>query len=576
MAQRDKKTLHRPGRAGRIDLVRSYDLLVIGGGVNGTGIARDAAMRGLATMLVEKKDFASGSSGANSGMIHGGIRYLMDDPQVTRLACLDSGYIQKIAPHLLFRIPFLYPVMPSRPGAPTLRDRAFLYGAETYFEAYDRYQPLKNGKPHTRLSDAELHELEPGIVADTMGAVTMDEYGIDPFRLCTLNARSAALHGATVRNHAQVVRLLRDGPRVVGAEVQDVRSGTTEEVPARAVFNAGGPWAPKIAALAGVDVRIRPGKGVHLTLDRRLSNYGIICKAVDGRDVFVMPHEDSSIIGTTDDDFYGDPDDLSVSQDEVEYLLQAVEHTFPIVRKARILRAWAGVRPTVYAYGPLEDALSRDHRIHDHETDGAPGFYSIVGGKLASFRAMAEEAVDLVARKLGNTAACATHRVPLPGGEAPAAPADVLAREHAVPPFAAARIAYRHGAEAERVLAIAEADPDLRGLACSCEGVALAELAFSLREEFAESLTDLRRRCRLAMGICQGARCAGTAAALLGRERSLDHASALREAATLLDERWKGNRPVLSGDALPQAELLQGTYGTTGGLWREGDETPWR
>jgi len=121
---------------------------------------------------------------------------------------------------------------------------------------------------------------------------------------------------------------------------------------------------------------------------------------------------------------------------------------------------------------------------------------------------------DLVARKLGNTAACATHRVPLPGGEAPAAPADVLAREHSVPPFAVARIAYRHGAEAERVLAIAEADPDLRGLACSCEGVALAELAFSLREEFAESLTDLRRRCRLGMGVCQGARCAGTAAAL--------------------------------------------------------------
>src|SRR5207253_2519021 len=293
--------------------VRSYDLLVIGGGVNGTGIARDAAMRGLRTMLVEKKDFAAGSSGANSGMIHGGIRYLMTDPQVTRLSCLDSGYIQKIAPHLLFRIPFLYPVQPSRPGHPSLKDRAFLYGADIYFEAYDRYQPLKNGKAHTRLTD---------------------------------------------------------------------------EVRARVVFNAGGPWAPRIAALAGVEVKIRPSKGVHVTLDRRLSNYGIICKAIDGRDVFVMPHEDSSIIGTTDDDFYGDPDDLFVTQDEVQYLLQAVEHTFPAVRKARVLRAWAGIRPTLYAYGPLEDALSRDHAIYDHEKDGAPGFFSIVGGKLASFRAM--------------------------------------------------------------------------------------------------------------------------------------------------------------------------------------------
>jgi glycerol-3-phosphate dehydrogenase len=555
--------------------VQSYDLLVIGGGVNGTGIARDAAMRGLRTMLVEKKDFAAGSSGANSGMIHGGIRYLMADPQVTRLACLDSGYIQRIAPHLLFRIPFLYPVLLDTPGEPTLKDRAFLYGAEVYFESYDRYQPLKNGKMHTRLTDAELHELEPGIAQGTLGAVTMDEYGIDPFRLCTLNARSAAAHGATVRNHTQVTRFLRDGAAVVGAEVRDLRTGRTEEVRARCVFNAGGPWAPKIAALAGVEVKIRPGKGVHLTLDRRLSNYGIICKAVDGRDVFVMPHEDSSIIGTTDDDFYGDPDDLYVTRDEVEYLLQAVQHTFPAVRQARVLRAWAGVRPTLYAYGPLEDALSRDHAIYDHEKDGAPGFFTIVGGKLASFRAMAQEAVDAVARKLGNSSECTTHKVALPGGEVAPPEAEVLSRKHAVPAFAAARIAYRHGAEAERVLAAAEEEPELRAVACSCEGVTFAELAFSLREEFAESLADLRRRCRLAMGVCQGTRCAGPAAAFLAVERQLGAEPALAGLTALLDERWKGNRAVFSGDALAQAELLQGTYFTTGALGRDGAR-PWR
>src|SRR5205085_5063159 len=249
----------------------------------------------------------------------------------------------------------------------------------------------------------------------------------------------------------EVRRRLREGAAVVGAEIRDLHSGQTEEVHARCVFNAGGPWAPKIAALADVEVKIRPGKGAHVTLDRRLSNYGIICKAVDGRDVFVMPHEDSSIVGTTDDDFYGDPDDLYVTSDEVEYLMQAVEHTFPAVRQARVLRAWAGVRPTLYAYGPLEDALSRDHRIHDHEKDGAPGFFTIVGGKLASFRAMAQEAVDAVARRLGNSAACTTHQVALPGGEAPAPPAETLSREHAVTAFAAARISYRHGAEAEEV-----------------------------------------------------------------------------------------------------------------------------
>jgi glycerol-3-phosphate dehydrogenase len=405
----------------------------------------------------------------------------------------------------------------------------------------------------------------------------MDEYGIDPFRLCTLNARSAAAHGATIRNHTRVTRFLRDGPLVTGAELEDARSGAREEVHAAAVVNAGGPWAPRIAELAGVTLRIRPGKGVHLTLDRRLSNYGIICRAVDGRDVFVMPHEDSSIIGTTDDDFYGDPDELTVSQDEVEYLLQAVEHTFPSVRKARVLRAWAGVRPTLFAYGPLEDALSRDHRIYDHEEDGAPGFYSIVGGKLASFRAMAEEAVDLIARKAGNSERCRTHEVPLPGGEAAAPPAEALGKEHTVPSYAAARISYRHGAEAERILALTEERPELRAFACSCEGVTFAELVFSLRTEFASSLTDLRRRCRLGMGVCQGARCAGPATALAAQELKLSHDAALAETTALLDERWKGHRPVLAGDGMAQAELFQCTYYATSALPRgKTPERPWR
>src|ERR1041384_5426337 len=426
--------------------VKSFDVVVIGGGVNGTGIARDAAMRGLSVCLVEKKDFAAGSSGANTGMIHGGARYLLHDAKVTKLSCLDSGYIQKIAPHLLFRIPFLIPLLRS---GHELFDRAYAYGVECYFEEYDKYQPLKNGKPHTRLSDQELHELEPGIIEGTAGAVTMDEYGIDPFRLCTLNARSAADHGAEVRTHSQVTKL---------SKAWQVELNGSETVQASVVFNAAGPWAPKVAALAGVELKIRPGKGVHVTLDRRLSNYGIICKAIDGRDVFVMPHEDSSIVGTPDDAFYGDPDELTVSHDEIEYLLTAVERTFPAVRQARVLRAWAGVRPTLFQYGPLEDRLSRDHKIYDH----GDGFFSIVGGKLASFRAMAEDAVDVVSHHLSKGARCETHRKPLPGGGAPAPSAEELSRKYDVPAFAAARAAYRHGSEVSQVLQLAEDRPELR------------------------------------------------------------------------------------------------------------------
>src|SRR5207302_10817287 len=160
-----------------------------------------------------------------------------------------------------------------------------------------------------------------------------------------------------------------------------------------------------------------------------------------------------------------------------------------------------------------------------------------------------------VARERGNSTACSTHREALPGGEAPPPSADQLAREHVVPTFAAARISYRHGAEAERVLRLAADEPDLRALACPCEGVTLAELAFSLREEFADSLGDLRRRCRLAMGVCQGTRCAAPSAALVQRERRLPFASAIAELTSLLDYRWKGNRSVPAGEAPPAAEM---------------------
>ncbi|MBZ0253479.1 MAG: FAD-dependent oxidoreductase, partial [Candidatus Methylomirabilis sp.] len=188
-----------------------YDLIVIGGGVNGAGIARDAAMRGLSTLLLEKYDFAAATTGASSGMIHGGLRYLQRDVGTTALSCLDSGYIQKIAPHLLFRIPFLYPVRDFGPAA-----RVMIELVETYFSIYDRYQPLKNGRPHVRLSRQECLEIEPGLNPDIVGGVSMDEYGIDPYRLVVANAVSAHEAGATVMNHTEVTDFVKEGGRVVG------------------------------------------------------------------------------------------------------------------------------------------------------------------------------------------------------------------------------------------------------------------------------------------------------------------------------------------------------------------------
>jgi glycerol-3-phosphate dehydrogenase len=534
-----------------------YDVVIIGGGVNGTGIARDASLRGMKVALVEKKDFAAGASGANSGMIHGGIRYLRTDPHVTELACIDSGYIQRIAPHLLFRVPLIFPVL--RKGAePALGEQAYLYAAEVLFSAYDRYQPYKRGKPSTRLTVEETLSLEPAIRPEIIGAVTTDEWGIDPQRLCALNALDAETHGATLLTHTRVIGLPKgQGGELLGVEV--LRNGHRELLRARAVVNAGGPWASLVASLAGVDVKLRPGKGVHLTLDRRLSNYGVITNAIDGRQIFLYPHETTSTIGTTDDDYFGDRDDIAITQDEVEYLIESIAYIVPSVRQARVLSAWAGVRPTLYDFGPTEDALSREHEVIRHDAAGVPNFYSLLGGKLASYRIQSEELTDLLARDLGNAEPCRTHLLPLPGGESLPAASDV-ARAYGVAEIAASRAIYRHGAMAPNVLAAINDEPWLGEMLCPCEQVTYAEARHCLREEHVANLSDLRRRCRLGIGQCQGLRCAERAASLWRHERKLSAGEARAELDRFLRSRFESQRPVLDGAGLGQQELVRGSW----------------
>jgi glycerol-3-phosphate dehydrogenase len=538
----------------------AYDVIVLGGGVNGSGVARDCAMRGLRVLLLEKADFGVGASGNSSGMIHGGIRYMLTDRKVTALACRDSGYIQRIAPHLLFRIPFLMPFV-SRGEEATLRDRAEWYGTEVYVGTYDLFQPLKRGKPSARLSAEELYALEPGLRPGLRGAVTLDEWGIDAFRLCMLNALDARARGAHVRTWTEAREVLREGGRVRGVRFRDVLTGEEGEAHAPVVFNAAGAWSPALARRSGVPVPMRPGKGVHVTLDRRLSNYGVICAAVDGRQMFTMPHENETIIGTTDDDYYGDPDDLEATNDEVEYLLEGAASLVPDVRRARISRAWCGLRTTIYAYGPNEDALSREHQLHDGAAHGAAGLLSIVGGKLASYRAQSEEATDRIVELLGRPPVpCRTHEEPLPGGDEVPDP-EVLAREWPVAAPVAARLVYRHGSRAREILQLLEEDPRLGLVLCRDEAILAAEVVHCVRHELVRRLQDLRRRCRLGVGACAGVDCARTAAQLAGRELGWGADRIRAELGDLLDQGWRERRAILDGAQLAQEELVRGATG---------------
>lgn len=537
----------------------SYDVIILGGGVNGLGTARDCAQRGLRVLLLEKGDLASGASGASSGMIHGGPRYMLSDPAVTRLAATDSGFIQAIAPHLLFRVPFLLPFT-SKGAAPGPWERAVHYATEAFFGAYDAFQPLKRGQPSARLTAAELYALEPGLRPGLHGAVTFDEWGIDGHRLCVVNALAAREHGAEVRTWTEAREVLREGGRVTGVRWLDALTGETGVARAPVVFNATGAWSPGLAARSGATVRMRPGKGVHLTLDRRLSDFAVVCAAIDGRQMFVYPHEDETWIGTTDDDFHGDPDDLEVTHDEVEYLLAGAASLLPAVRQARVTRAWCGLRTTLHAWGPNEDALSREHELCDHAAEGAAGLLSLVGGKLASYRVQAEEATDRILALLGHAPVpCRTHQVALPGGEARPDVAALAARHQVAAPVVA-RVAYRHGARAEAVLRLCDEDPRLRLVVCRDAGLLAAEVVHCLRHELVRRLRDLRSRCKLAVCGCGGLDCARLAAQLAGRELGWSAGQVRAELADLLEVGWRERRVVLDGAQLQQEELLRGAH----------------
>jgi glycerol-3-phosphate dehydrogenase len=516
----------------RDDPDTDVDLVVIGGGVNGVGVARDATMRGLTVALFERNDLAFGASGNSSGMIHGGPRYLTYDPAVTRSSCEDSGRIQAVAPHLLFRIPFLMPVE-NGPHA-----KIMLTLIDAFFEAYDRYQPLKHGKPHTRLSPEELFAIEPGIRADVVGGVTFDEWGIDGARLCTANAVDAIERGAKVMvgHTVEEVERREDDGSILAVRHRDRRTGETGRVRTRVVVNATGAWAPITASLSGIEpshARVRGGKGIHVVYDRRLTNYAITATTIDRRQIFLEPWQNMTVLGTTDDDYYGDLDNVRATSEEVRYLVEGAARMFPSIHEARIIGTFAGVRPTLYQYGPTEDALSREHQIVDHAPHGAPGLYSMIGGKLASFRLFAEEMTDVLARVFDLPTHCATHTSHLPGGDAAIDPFE-LSRSIEIDAVAGRRLVYRHGSRAKRVAERVKENPREAVTVCVCEPVIEAEVRYALRHELARSVADVSRRTRLGLGACGGMRCAARCGQIVAQELELPPREGLRQAVSFL------------------------------------------
>ncbi|MGH2378509.1 MAG: glycerol-3-phosphate dehydrogenase/oxidase, partial [Candidatus Limnocylindria bacterium] len=445
----------------------TYDVLVVGGGIVGAGIARDAALRGYRVALVEQHDLAWGTSSRATRLIHGGLRYLERyDFGLVRSDLRERETLLRIAPHLVFPLPFLLPVY--------RRGRLYRAKVRAGMHLYDLLSRGKSLPGRQRLDREETLRAEPGLDPDGLQGAWRFHDAQAPYmeRLVVENALDAAAHGAAVLTHARVERFLRDGTgRVVGAVVSDLASGGRQlEVRARLVVNATGPWLD--IQSAEVRPRARPllrlTKGVHLVTPRATREAHVLFARSDGRLFFVIPWLGYSLVGTTDTDLTGDPAEASADADDVAYLAAEAKRAFPDASFERIHYTWAGVRALVRREGVKEGDVSRQHALFDHEArEGVPGLLSIVGGKITAYRSIAEAAVDLIGRKLGRRVKCETHRRPLPGGHLDSLAAYVerelspRASALGLDPACAGHLGRVYGSLAHGVLDLVEREPAL-------------------------------------------------------------------------------------------------------------------
>ncbi|CAM2840002.1 anaerobic glycerol-3-phosphate dehydrogenase subunit A [Vibrio diazotrophicus] len=529
------------------------DVVIIGGGATGTGIMRDCALRGIKCILLEKDDLASGTTGRNHGLLHSGARYAVTDQHSAKECIQENRILKKIARHCIEDTGGLFITLPED-------DLGF---QKTFIE-----QCKAADIDVETLSPKDALRLEPNTNPELIGAVKVPDGTLDPFRLCSSNVLDAKEHGARLFNHSRVVSLIREGDTVLGVKCVNTQTNQPFEVIAQQVINAAGIWGQGICEYAELDIKMFPAKGSLLILDYRINNLVINrCRKPSDADILV-PGDTISLIGTTSEHIdYDMIDDLHVTAAEVDLLLEEGIKLAPIMKNTRVLRAYAGVRPLVSLSGDSSGRnISRGIVLLDHqERDGLKGLTTITGGKLMTYRLMAEQATDLVARKLGNTAPCITHTKPLPGSvESPKA----LRKSASIAKPVYESAIYRHGERAEAFLS---EQPRSQAIVCECEMVTAGEIEYAIKKLDVKNLVDLRRRTRLGMGPCQGELCAFRAASLFQEYGDIDgHESALL-LKEFLEERWKGIKPIFWGDALREAEF---SYWIYEGLFGCGDIEP--
>jgi glycerol-3-phosphate dehydrogenase len=368
-----------------------FDLLIIGGGITGAGAARDAARRGLRVLVVEQGDVASGTSSRSSKLVHGGLRYLeQGEVALVFEAVAERRVLQKIAPHLVQPMPFLFPIYDDyRMGLFTINIGMWIYDALSLF---------RSPKIHKKLSRKKVSLVEPGLLAEGLqGAPLYYDCATDDARLTLETILDAEGAGAEIRTHTRVTKLLRNNGMIAGAKLEDQLTGQVSEVSAHLVINATGPWTDWTRGLSGEKVRpsLRPTKGIHIVVNasRFSVNHAVVClHPDDGRVLFAVPWGDQTYIGTTDTDFEGDPNEVCADHADVSYIIEATNTFFPATDLTvdDVISTWAGVRPLISEEGAEdESSVSREHEIYVSDD----GMITIAGGKLTTYRRMGAEVI---------------------------------------------------------------------------------------------------------------------------------------------------------------------------------------
>lgn len=527
----------------------TWDVIVIGGGATGAGTARDCARRGLRTLMLERHDIATGATGRNHGLLHSGSRYAVTDRESAEECIKENMILKRIASHCVEKTDGLFLTLPED-------DITF---QSKFIEACHTA-----GIDAKAIDPKEALHLEPSANPSIIGAVVVPDGTVDPFRLTLSNIVDAKQHGATIETYHEVLGLIKEQNRVIGVKVYDHITKQEKNLYASVVVNAGGIWGQKIAEYADLKIKMFPAKGSLLIFGHRVNNMVLNrCRKPADSDILV-PGDTICLIGTTSTHVpYEEIDNMYVTPEEVDILIREGGKLSPTLLQTRILRGYAGVRPLVASDDdPSGRNVSRGIVLLDHATrDGLEGFITITGGKLMTYRLMAEWATDLVCKKLNNTTPCTTAESNLPGSQQSIE--EINQKMTSVPTTIRKSAIYRLGDMAENLKANKVTE---NSLVCECEEVSVGEVEYAINELHVNNLIDLRRRTRVGMGTCQGELCACRAAGLMNHYQVLSPDKSKEDLTIFLNERWKGIRPIAWGDTLRESEFTSWVYEGVCGL----------